>query len=379
MTFTAGHSYTWTLTDSDFPSTSNATLTVVNNSTATIWNLYMSTSSSTLGIDQLATSTISAGSTYNITGIAPGYYYLRAVHSGTYDTAYTTQTFAAGQSYTWTLTNSDFPGTSSATLTVVNNSATTIGWVYMSTSSLSIGTDRLGISSISAGSAFNITGIAPGYYHIRAVHLNTHDTAYSDITIAAGQTYSWTLTGSDFSGGSVVGLKVINNSSYTINYVYLSKSNTAWGSDWLGSNTISSGYYYIIPNVPTGTVNSKFVTSGSGLNSLHLLNIPGNGSDSITLTDSDFPNYLHGSLKVVNNWTSSIYYLKYRLTGTTAWSTDQLGTSTIISGGQYQLNLITPGTYDFLVLSSGQTYSLELDNQVISDGQLLTWTVPGLY
>jgi hypothetical protein len=110
-----------------------------------------------------------------------------------------------------------------------------------------------------------------------------------------------------------------------------------------------------------------------------MLYIYGNGSDSIMVTDSDFPSSPHGSLKIVNNWSSSIYYLYYRLSGTTAWSTDQLGISTIISGGQYQLNLMSPGTYDLLVESSGHTYSAELDNQIITAAQLLTWTVPALY
>lgn len=365
------------------PHTSSTTLTVINNSSTTIGWVYMSTSSSSLGNDQLGSSTtISAGSSFAITSITPGYYYVKAVHLNTHDTASTSMAFVGGHTYTWTLTDNDFTGGSSstnATLTVVNNSSTTVGWVYMSASSSSLGTDQLGSSTtISAGSSFAITGITPGYYYVKAVHLNTHDTASMSMTFAAGNTYTWTLTDNNF-GGSASGLKVINNSSYTIDYVYLSSINTSWGSDWLGSNTISSGYYYIIPNVPTGYVNSKIVTAVAGRYALHMLYIYGNGSDSIMVTDSDFPSSPHGSLKIVNNWSSSIYYLYYRLSGTTAWSTDQLGISTIISGGQYQLNLMSPGTYDLLVESSGHTYSAELDNQIITAAQLLTWTVPALY
>ncbi len=244
--------------------------------------------------------------------------------------------------------------TQPATLTVYNNSLGVIGYVYLSTSQASLGTDELGSSTISAGSSFSITGISAGYYYLAAVHLYTHDTAWASLSITAGQSYTWTLSDADFSNGSRGGLTIINNSSYTIEYVYLSQSNSTWGSDWLGSSTwISPGFYYTISGAPTGYVNSKMVCTDATRYALHLLYVPSSGLDTITVYNTDFPSYAHGSLKVVNTSSTSIYYLFMRMSGTTTWSDDVLGVvSTIGVGEQYQQDLIAPGTYDFRVESS---------------------------
>ncbi|HMD69604.1 MAG TPA: hypothetical protein VKF42_12035, partial [Chitinivibrionales bacterium] len=189
--------------------------------------------------------------------------------------------------------------TQPATLTVYNNSTGVIGWVYLSTSQASLGTDELGSSTISAGSSFSITGLSAGYYYVAAIHLNTHDTAWASLSVTAGQSYTWTLSDADFSNGSSGGLTIINNSSYTIEYVYLSQSNSTWGSDWLGTSTsIFPGFYYTISGVPTGYVNSKMVCSDATRYALHLLYIPRSGSDTITVDNTDFPSYAHGSLKI---------------------------------------------------------------------------------
>lgn len=265
--------------------------------------------------------------------------------------------------------------TQPATLTVYNNSAGVIEYVYLSTSQASLGTDELGSSTISAGSSFSITGISAGYYYLAAVHLYTHDTAWASLSITAGQSYTWTLSDADFSGSSSVsGLTIINNSSYIIDYVYLSQSNTTWGNDWLGTS-IFPGNQYTIPNVPIGYVNSKMVCSDATRYALHLLYVPSSGLDTITVYNTDFPSYAHGSLKVVNTSSSSIYYLFMRMSGTTTWSDDVLGVvSTIGVGEQYQQDLISPGTYDFRVESSSGS-SAEVDNQAVTAGELLTWTV----
>jgi hypothetical protein len=284
---------------------------------------------------------------------------------------------------TTTYPTSPPPSTSAtnATLTVLNNSSLTVGWVYMSTSSGTLGTDWLGISTVPVGSSYDIFGISPGTYYLRAVHSTTHDTAFNTLTLASGQTYTWTLTDASFTpiSGGTLGLTIVNNSSYAIDYVYLSQSSSTWGSDWLGSVSISPGYNYTIPNEPTGYVNTKMVCSDATKYALHLLYIPSSGIDTIWVDDTDFPSYAHGSIKIINTSSTTIYYLYMRASGTTTWSSDQLGISTIDAGEQHQLNLLDPGTYDFRVESSGHTYAAEVDNQVITGAQLLTWTVSAMY
>jgi hypothetical protein len=274
-----------------------------------------------------------------------------------------------------TTTGPTTPHFSGATLRIDNNSTADIGWVYLSTTSSSIGTDRLGSATITSGTVYDFVKLTPGDYEVRAVHLYRHDTAWAHITLTAGSTYTWTLTDNDFYGG----FKITNSSSYSITYVYLSQDNTTWGTDWLGSSSITPGSSYTIPDVPTGYVNMKVLTSSSSAYCLQLLNIPSDGSFSIELTNSDFPSNPHGSLKVVNNSSTKIYYLYMRPSGTTVWSSDMLGTSTIAAGEQCQINGIDPGIYDFYVEESGQTYSAEVDNQTISAANLLSWKVTALY
>ncbi|HUI92603.1 MAG TPA: hypothetical protein VLX68_10185 [Chitinivibrionales bacterium] len=261
-----------------------------------------------------------------------------------------------------------------ATLRIDNNSTGDIGWVYMSTSSTSIGTNRIEGVTIPAGTVYDITKLAPGYYDVRAVHTLTFDTAWTGATLTAGTTYTWSISNSDFYGG----LQITNSSSYTFVNVYLSQDNTTWGSDWLGNNSIAPNSSYTIPSVPRGYVNMKVVTSASDIYCLQLLDIPDDGSLQIELYNSDFLTTPNGSLKVVNNSSSLVEYLYMRATGTTTWSGDQLGTASIYPGDQYQINGIAPGMYDFRVEDSYQTYSAEIDSQSVSAGQLLSWKVSAL-
>ncbi len=64
-----------------------------------------------------------------------------------------------------------------------------------------------------------------------------------------------------FDSGSAT-LRIVNNSSYTIYYVYISPSSSStWGDDQLGESTIAPGYYYDFTLTPD-TYDLKAEASG---------------------------------------------------------------------------------------------------------------------
>jgi hypothetical protein len=364
------------------PEKSGCTLSVINSSSYTITAVYFSSTSASLGTDELAGS-IAAGSSFDITDITAGTYYLRAVRASRNDTAYVPATVLAdGQSYTWTLTDANFFGgsTGNATVSVTNNSTTTVGWLYLSSISGTLGTDQLGSDMLPVGNTFNVTSLPAGTYYFRAVHSELHDTAFKTITLTAGQTYTWTLTDAAFTpaNGGVRKFMVSNSSSFAVTAVYVSQSNTTWGNNLLGSSTISPGSSYTFSDLPQGYSNVKVVTSDATRYALHLVYIPSGGTDTLDIDDAGLPTSPHGSLKIVNTSSTEIYYLYDRVSGTSSWSDDMLGSSTIPAGQSLQINVIDPGTYDLYAESAGGTYA-ELDGQSITAGELRTWTVSSLY
>lgn len=80
------------------------------------------------------------------------------------------------------------------------------------------------------------------------------------------------LLGSDDDGDSgggggggtsgVASVRVVNNSGYTIYYLYISPSSSGtWGPDQHGSSVISSGYSFTVNNIPAGTYDLRAVNS----------------------------------------------------------------------------------------------------------------------
>ncbi len=90
------------------PADCDATLDVINNSSYTIWNLYVAACGSpTWGNDQLGGNVITAGHTFALHNIPPGCYGFRAQTQGAAQYWQTPSgvTLTAGENYTWTLTN----------------------------------------------------------------------------------------------------------------------------------------------------------------------------------------------------------------------------------------------------------------------------------
>lgn len=82
------------------------------------------------------------------------------------------------------------------------------------------------------------------------------------------------------------------------------------------------------------------------------------------------------SLKVVNNSTTTIWYLYVSPTGNGTWGTDQLGGSTISSGSSFTLNGIPcPAYYDLKVDDRTRTIGATRYNVQFNCGVTTTWTL----
>jgi hypothetical protein len=150
---------------------------------------------------------------------------------------------------------------------------------------------------------------------------------------------------------------------------------TTWGTSWLPS-TIPAGNSYLFQNAPAGYINLMLMRSGVPDKAIAWGHLASGTTDTFYLDDSYFLSGSHGALRIDNNTTSSINYVRWRDAGTQTWSADVLGSSTSISaGGKYLFKWI-PATYDFQVESSaGDTTNIY--NQVITDEKLIIWNVIG--
>jgi hypothetical protein len=85
-----------------------ARLVVRNQSSYTIWYLYLGACGGQWSNDQLGASTIPPGGQFTLSGIPPGCWYFRAETSASVNVRWTTPSgvqLSPGQAYTWTLVN----------------------------------------------------------------------------------------------------------------------------------------------------------------------------------------------------------------------------------------------------------------------------------
>jgi len=115
-------------------------------------------------------------------------------------------------------------------------------------------TTVLGDNSLSATSISVTNALASGtkyYWHVNATN--------SAGTSTWSSTWYFTTASSTTTGS----LKVVNNSSYTIYYLYVSPSGaTTWGSDQLSTYTILPGYSYTLNLIP-GTYDMRAESTNS--------------------------------------------------------------------------------------------------------------------
>jgi hypothetical protein len=151
-----------------------------------------------------------------------------------------------------------------ASVVIVNQTNTTICYVYISPSTESTwGDDQLGASNaIAAGDTFTIDNIPAGTYDFRADDCSSTTLAEEYGIVLTGGLFTWTVSGTGGTGstggtagtGGAGSVTLINNSSQTVCYLYISPSSSSdWGPDQLGSDVIGPGNSYSITNMPFGT------------------------------------------------------------------------------------------------------------------------------
>jgi hypothetical protein len=130
-----------------------------------------------------------------------------------------------------------------SSLTVTNNSGRTLCEVYVSPDGATEwGEDRLGAEALDPGESQTIT-VADGLYQARAEDCN-NDLVAEEIELEVSGSTTWevelrTVGDALAAGGEAGTLTVVNNTSDSVCYVYVSATDaTSWGTDWLGADTI---------------------------------------------------------------------------------------------------------------------------------------------
>jgi hypothetical protein len=129
---------------------------------------------------------------------------------------------------------------------VANRSGQTINEVYVSSANDSgWGTDLLGSNVLSSGSRLAVrprgcvNDIRVVYANGRAEERRRVNTCNLNEVAFGG--------GGSAAAGNNPDFRIVNRSNRTINEIYVSAStNNSWGTDWLGSNTLSPGRFWTI-------------------------------------------------------------------------------------------------------------------------------------
>jgi hypothetical protein len=237
--------YTWTVTGAPVPPPPppTASLRVVNNSGSTICTVNISPTDDPTWTGA-ETVSIANGSSYTFSNITPAEYDLRARDCSN-NTLATNMDVDISGTYTWTVAGQALP---TASLTVVNNSGTTICTVNVSPTTDGTWTGAQSVS-ISNGSSYTFSNITLGDYDLRArdCSSNTLDTSMG---VSLTGSYTWTVTGAPPSLPTA-SLTVVNNSGTTICAVNISPTTD---STWTGAQSvsISNGSSLTITDIPIG-------------------------------------------------------------------------------------------------------------------------------
>lgn len=219
----------------------------INNQTDTpICFVYISATEATeWGEDQLGTdNTVAAGGTFTITDIPAGIYDLRADDCSHNPLAQEFEIAFETGTYTWDL------ATDAGSLVVENQTSATICWLYVSaTTQEDWGPDQLGDATLPSGESFTVTGIEAGDYDLRANDCDGNTLAQEFGVAIDSAGITWTLEDNE-----TVDLTVLNQSSETICYLYVSPSDSEdWGQDQLDESVVNAGDSFTVFGIPPGS------------------------------------------------------------------------------------------------------------------------------
>jgi uncharacterized repeat protein (TIGR02543 family) len=153
-----------------------------------------------------------------------------------------------------TVTATFEPATGSGSIELVNHHCIAVDQLYVRpSSSPTWSANQLLVPAAANGGTFTLAGVAVGVYDVRAVALDGVSWTTSGIAVTAGGTFTWSL----FMPAGTGCLTVVNNTPYTIEYLYdpLSPSGcngNVWGTERLGGLQILPDATFTLSNVPQG-------------------------------------------------------------------------------------------------------------------------------
>jgi hypothetical protein len=240
-------------------SSSPGSMKVTNgSSSASMTELYIYQSgSSSQGANQLGSS-VSAGGSITINEIPAGTYDVAAKFSDGGAFAATGVSVAADATTNVTATSGGGGTTGSIKITNGSSSYSITGIYLVEVTGSSWGSNLL-TGTVGAGGNATMSNVPPGTYDIGIEFSSGYGYA-GNVSVSAGQ--EATTTVSPMSKGA---LRVVNDSSYTFDYFYLSTSSSSWGTDYL-SSTLSPGGAFLLKEIPENYYYYKIGTGSSYAN-----------------------------------------------------------------------------------------------------------------
>jgi len=348
----------WTLTQG---ASNNAGLTVYNESGVEVCYVYISSSSSSeWGGDWLG----------NIT-VPNGEYWSTRLPMGTYDLlAEDCNGHAVDEQYGVVLTGdtdwtiSGYTASTDTTLTIVNDTAYDIWYIYISPSSSDEwGDDWLGDDMIPAYGSYTFF-LSEGTYDLR-VEDSDYNVMATRFEEYLGGENEWTVA-----MGDEASVTLANNSGQSVCYVYISPSSSSdWGGDWLGESDILDSGYSRTFYLPAGTYDLAAEScDGYLLDEQYGVTVAGSLDWSLdqALDTAD------AGLTITNDTSGPIWYVYISPSWNDDWGEDWLG-SDQIPAYDSRTFYFSEGTYDLRVEDDfGDVLATSFDQYLSGSNE---WTI----
>lgn len=152
--------------------------------------------------------------------------------------------------------NQNLSGSGQYNIYLVNNSSQQVCYFYVALStSDSWGNDQLGGDTVEAGASYTLMNIPAGTYDLKVDDCSQNELA-TQFSFTVPDVDTWTLSDTDASGnsGGNYNLYIVNESSYTVCYLYVAPSSSSdWGPEQLGdSNTLAPGQTFTLQGLSSG-------------------------------------------------------------------------------------------------------------------------------
>lgn len=187
------------------------------------------------------------------------------------------------------------------------------------------------------------------------------------VVLACGGTSNGGDTGGSAGGGTTgdMQIKVVNNSSDAVCYVYISPSDsTSWGTDQLGGDTIGAGASHTFDlEQNTYDINVQDCDEVTLATDWEVAT-----NKTITVGERNAVKLL-----VDNRSSHEVCYVYISATDASDWGTDWLGMNESLPSGSRRIFFVQPGNYDLMAADcEAETLTEEYEVTLDSD---LTWTL----